>query len=225
MENNDKAMEWFSKALPVFERVLGPEHPQVAVMYNNIAVTLVYQGECKEALEYLKKAIEIKEKVLGPEHPDTLYAYNGLIELWEACMLNLDVLSLIKHENMKAWVDKLIPVFEKVYGAGSAKTLFLYKMAGDVYNLESNPGKAAKYYALSADMYLEIYDKKTPQGENFISMFEKQFKAFIKSKGFNAKNPDMEPIYTGYASMLEKQGKKLKSLIWLTKANSLGGSR
>ena len=68
----DKALEYFSNALNIKEKVLGAEHPQTATSYNNIGFVYYNQKEYYKALEYHLKALEIQEKVLGKEHPDTM---------------------------------------------------------------------------------------------------------------------------------------------------------
>jgi tetratricopeptide (TPR) repeat protein len=48
--------------------VLGEEHPNTAITYNNIALVYFHQGEYAKALEWYQKAITIYEKVQGKEH-------------------------------------------------------------------------------------------------------------------------------------------------------------
>jgi len=61
----------FRKALEIRERVLGPDHPDTATSYNNVAFNLNAQGRAAEAELLFRKALEIRERVLGPDHPDT----------------------------------------------------------------------------------------------------------------------------------------------------------
>ena len=59
------------KGLEIKARVLGEEHPDTAVSYNNVASNLSYQGRFQEAAPLYKKALEIFKKVLGVDHPHT----------------------------------------------------------------------------------------------------------------------------------------------------------
>ena len=56
-------------ALAIWERVLGPEHPDVATGLNNLALLYDDQGKYAEAEPLYKRALAIWEKALGPEHP------------------------------------------------------------------------------------------------------------------------------------------------------------
>ena len=70
-----KALEYLERTLAIEEKVLGPEHPDVATSYNNIGFVSASQGDYVKAVEYFKRALSILEKVLGPEHPDVVTNY------------------------------------------------------------------------------------------------------------------------------------------------------
>ena len=61
----------FERALAIYEKVLGPEHPYTAASLNNLASLLQAQGDLAAARPLFERALAIREKVLGPEHPDT----------------------------------------------------------------------------------------------------------------------------------------------------------
>ena len=52
------------------EKALGPEHPEVAMSLNNLALLYRNQGHYTEAEPLHKRALAIREQALGPEHPD-----------------------------------------------------------------------------------------------------------------------------------------------------------
>jgi tetratricopeptide (TPR) repeat protein len=58
--------------------VLGDEHPDTAMSYQNLASNQDAQGQYAEAEKGLHKALAIRRKVLGEEHPDTAQSYNDL---------------------------------------------------------------------------------------------------------------------------------------------------
>ena len=66
----DQALEYYDRALAIFEQSVGPEHPTVARILGNIAVVLVQQGQLDTALQHDHRALTIFEHALGPEHPD-----------------------------------------------------------------------------------------------------------------------------------------------------------
>ena len=57
------------RALAIWEKVLGPEHPDVALSLNNLALLYHAQGQYAEAQPLYQRALAILEKTMSPEHP------------------------------------------------------------------------------------------------------------------------------------------------------------
>jgi len=69
-------------ALAIYEKILGPDHPDTALSLNNLGVLLQGQGKFTEAQPYYARALAIWEKVLGPDHSNTAFSLNNLAELY-----------------------------------------------------------------------------------------------------------------------------------------------
>ena len=63
------------------EKLLGLEHPDVAITLNNLATLLKALGKLDEAAQYYRRALTIFERALSPEHPNLV-----------ACRKNYDAL-------------------------------------------------------------------------------------------------------------------------------------
>jgi len=72
------------KVMKIREKVLGEEHPDTAISYNNLAQLYQAQGEYKKAEPLYLKALKIWEKIFGEEHPETTKGYNNLAGLYKA---------------------------------------------------------------------------------------------------------------------------------------------
>jgi tetratricopeptide (TPR) repeat protein len=55
--------------MAIYERALGPQHPWVADLLQELASLYRIQGRYTEAEPLLKRALAISETVLGPDHP------------------------------------------------------------------------------------------------------------------------------------------------------------
>jgi Tetratricopeptide repeat len=64
----------FKRALAIYEKAAGPEHPAVATLLNNIGQVDKVQGRYGEAEPLIKRSLAIREKVLGRNHPDVARA-------------------------------------------------------------------------------------------------------------------------------------------------------
>ncbi len=74
----------YERALAIYEKVLGPEHPDTALSLNNLGGLLYAQDNLTGSRPLYERALAIREKVLGPEHPDTATSLNSLASLLQA---------------------------------------------------------------------------------------------------------------------------------------------
>jgi tetratricopeptide (TPR) repeat protein len=105
-EKYEKALAYHRKALAIEEKILGTEHTDTAMSYNNLGVLLQDLGRHEEALKHYGKALAIFEKVLGTEHTDTATSYNSLGSLLE---------DLGRHEEALAHYRKALDIAETLH--------------------------------------------------------------------------------------------------------------
>ena len=67
-----------TRALGIREKVLGPEHPDVAKQLNNLALLCQNQGKYNEGEQYYERALHIYQKKLGPDDPNVAKMVNNL---------------------------------------------------------------------------------------------------------------------------------------------------
>ncbi|NWJ48785.1 MAG: tetratricopeptide repeat protein [Chloroflexi bacterium] len=73
-----QALPLFQRALAISEKMLGSEHPTVAIRLINMGGLLREMGEYASALPLFQRALAIDEKALGAEHPDIATNLNHL---------------------------------------------------------------------------------------------------------------------------------------------------
>ena len=78
----DRAVLAAKKAIEVAEENVGPDHPDVAVSVNNLALLYKTQGHYAQAESLYKPALEIKEQALGPDHPSVATSLENLAGLY-----------------------------------------------------------------------------------------------------------------------------------------------
>ena len=66
------------RALAIDEASFGPEHPEVAIRLNNLALLLKDTNRLGEAEPLMRRALSISEASLGPEHPRIATELNNL---------------------------------------------------------------------------------------------------------------------------------------------------
>ncbi len=67
--NYPEAVAQISSAMEMEEKLLGPDHPDLADCHNNLGGILSEEGKQDEALVELRRALAIREKTLAADHP------------------------------------------------------------------------------------------------------------------------------------------------------------
>jgi Tetratricopeptide repeat len=65
-------------SLAIYGKALGPEHPAVATLLNNLGQVDKAEGRYADAEPPIKRSLAIREKVLGRNHPDVARSLNNL---------------------------------------------------------------------------------------------------------------------------------------------------
>lgn len=108
-----QAHQQLGQALAIYQRLLGPEHPAVAVAENNLADTLMLQGAYAEALPLYERSLAIREKVVGPDHLDTADSLTNI----SACFQHQGFF-----EQAQPLLERALAIFEKAVGPEHPRT-------------------------------------------------------------------------------------------------------
>jgi CHAT domain-containing protein/Tfp pilus assembly protein PilF len=82
--NYADAEKYLKLASRMTERVLGPEHPELATYQTNLGELYRRTGNYAEAEQLLNRALAIREKALGPNHPGVARCLSDLAALSNA---------------------------------------------------------------------------------------------------------------------------------------------
>lgn len=78
------AISSFTKTLEIREKVLDPDHPDIATSLNSLAVVYSAQRQYDAAPPLYRRAQSIYEKAFGPNDPNTVLVLNNLAKLRQA---------------------------------------------------------------------------------------------------------------------------------------------
>jgi tetratricopeptide (TPR) repeat protein len=70
MGEYSKALSSQEKVLEIRQQSLPPNHPDLAMSYNNIGAVYDNMGEYSKAQSFYKRAMDIGEKLLPLNHPE-----------------------------------------------------------------------------------------------------------------------------------------------------------
>ena len=149
----EKALTLHLQLLTFREKVLGAEHPDTAISYNNIGLVYAKQGDYEKALEYYFKALVIREKVLGVEHPDTARSYNNIGNVYD---------DQGDYERALEYHFKALAIREKVLVEEHRDTAISYNNIGVIYAKQGDYEKALEYFQKSLAIYEKVSGSEHP---------------------------------------------------------------
>ena len=84
MQSRDfaSAASTFRKALDVYERSRGPDHPETGLCHQYIGISLQGLGELEQAEQHLERALAIREGALGKEDPSVQKMMAYLVDFY-----------------------------------------------------------------------------------------------------------------------------------------------
>jgi len=84
-EQYEKADRYYRASLKIQLKTLGPEHPDVAVTYNNIGMACDFKGAHHEAIDYHQKSLEVDLKRRDLEQLVVAPTYNKIGRNYADC--------------------------------------------------------------------------------------------------------------------------------------------
>jgi Flp pilus assembly protein TadD len=83
-------------AVPLFEWVLGADHPNTLKSRNNLAMSYLASGRPDKAIPLYKRTLADCERVLGADHPNTLRSRNNLAMGYRAAGRTAEAIALLE---------------------------------------------------------------------------------------------------------------------------------
>jgi len=111
------------RALAIWEKQLGAEHPGTATSLNNLAALYDSQGQHEQAEPLHQRALAIREKWLGAEHPDTAQSLNNLAALYH---------NQGQYEQAEPLYQRALAICEKWLGAEHPNTRIVQENYADL---------------------------------------------------------------------------------------------
>ena len=118
LNQTELALRHMSRALLLLSLSSGPDHPDVAATFINVAMMYQDIGNMNTALRYLQEALKKNERLLGEEHIQTAVCYHALAIAFncmgafklshQACILKLYFLLFVNgYRNLYLYDDEI----------------------------------------------------------------------------------------------------------------------
>ena len=206
------------------EKVLGKDHPDTALSYNNIGSIYSDMGDYPKALEFYTKALSIREKVLGKDHPDTANSYNNIGNVYGY---------IGDYPKALDFLTKALNIKEKALGKDHPDTATSYSNIATVYSSMGDYTKALEFYTKALSIREKVLGKDHPDTANSynniglvysnMGNYSKALEFYTKALNIYEKvlgkdHPTTATSYNNIGYLYSDMGDYPKALEFLTKA-------
>jgi len=132
-----RAESLYQQALAIKEKVLGPDHPDTASTFNNLANLYKDQGKDEQAELLYLRVLDIYEKVLRPEHPDIAGTLYNLANLYR---------DQNKYDEAEALFQRDLAIKEKALGPEHPDTALSLDNLASLYSEQGRNERAETLY-------------------------------------------------------------------------------
>jgi CHAT domain-containing protein/Tfp pilus assembly protein PilF len=179
----------YERSLAIVEKTLGPNHPVVASVLNNLAELYYWaQGRYADAEPLYKRSLTIVEKTLGPNHPDVASVLNNLASFYDDQSRYADAEPLYKRS---------LAIREKVLGPDHSDVAQSLNNLAGLYNDQGRYADAEPLYKRSLAIREKALGPNHPDVagslNNLATLYTKQGRYL-----------DAEPLYQRALAMYEK---------------------
>jgi len=125
------------RAVEIREKVLGPDHPDVARGLNNLGTVYEAMGRYDDAWKYYQRALALKERVMGPRHPSVASGLN-----------NLGVVLTRRHrlDEAEQTLERSLAIWQEALGPDHADVANALTNLGAVHEAKGDPTGARDLY-------------------------------------------------------------------------------
>jgi CHAT domain-containing protein/Tfp pilus assembly protein PilF len=184
----DEAIAIVERGLEIRERVLGPEHPDVAKSLTYLANLCLRKGNYVRAEPLYQRALTIQMKSLGPEHPYVAHTLNNLAAFYRS-----------KGDYAKAepLYERALAIKEKVLGPAHSDVTTTLNNLANLYRRKGNYAKAELLY----ERALTISEKTLGPEHPDVAQTINNIAAFYAERGNYTK---AEPLFQHALTIREK---------------------
>ncbi|AFY60595.1 CHAT domain-containing tetratricopeptide repeat protein [Synechococcus sp. PCC 6312] len=214
----NEALPLYQRSLAIWEKALGPNHPNVATGLNNLGALYQAQGNYAQALPLYQRSLAIREKALGPDHPDVAYSLNNLAALYQAQGNYAQALPLYQRS---------LTIWEKALGPDHLNVAYSLNNLAGLYQDQNNYPQALPLHQRSLairqkalgpdhpDVAISLHNLAAlyqAQGNYAQALPLYQRSLAIREKALGPDHPDVAQSLNNLAALYHAQGNYAQAL-------------
>jgi tetratricopeptide (TPR) repeat protein len=167
------AEAYYRLALQQEEKASGKDNPRVAIVLNDLGLTLRQKGDNSAAEPLFRRALTIQEKVLGPDHMATASTLNNLGSLLQ---------SIGQLDEAERLERRALRIFEEKLGPESMELAITCTNLADLMWTKHDRSAVAILYRRALSIDESVYGPEDPE----VAMDLTNLGLFLKEKGERA---------------------------------------
>jgi tetratricopeptide (TPR) repeat protein len=184
----DEALPFANRALEIRERLLEPEHPDVAIAINSLADIYTDKGEYANADLLYRRSLASREKTLDKDHPDIGASLYSIAMLYHVQGKYVEAEPLYK---------RALDIREKSLGKDHSETAFILGSLGNLYKAQGKYVEAEPLLKRALEIYEKALGKDHPATAGGINNLAVLYE-------YQGKYEEAEPLYTLAIEIYEK---------------------
>lgn len=213
-----KALDYNLYVVNIWEKVLPPEHLNLATPYNDLASAYSSLGEHQKSLDYNQKALAIYEKIFPQEHPNLATSYNNIALTYN---------DLGEHQKSLEYNQKALAIRESIFPPEHPDLAMSYNNLANTYGALGAYQKNLEYNLLALLIWKKVLSPLHPhlaKSYNNISVTYYLIGKYEKSMEYNQKalairekvlppeHPDLAESYNNLAETYGALGMQQKRM-------------
>jgi CHAT domain-containing protein len=201
------------RALTIREKILGPDHPDVATSLNNLAELYQTQGRYADAEPFYKRALGIWEKTLGPDHPNVALSLNNLAFLY---------LEQGRYADAEPLYQRSLAIKEKVFGPDHPDIALSLNNLAELYRAQGRYADAEPLYKRALTMHEKVLGPDHPAVatslNNLALLYDKEGRyaeaeplykrsLAIQEKTLGSDHPNVATLLNNLAELYRSEGR------------------
>ncbi len=144
----------FKRALAIEEQIVGPSHPMVAEVLQNLGAVMKSQCRYEEATSLAQRAIAIREKALGRDHPDVA---STLVNLANVYSLQA------KFDESDPLYKRALVLQERALGSDHPNVSYTFHNLGYAAEAQKRYDEAEGYYRRTVAIRERVFGQTHPE--------------------------------------------------------------
>jgi tetratricopeptide (TPR) repeat protein len=153
MDDSAGGDEAYERALEIFERELGPDHPTTGIILSNLALGKLHEERYEEALGFGRRALSISEK-LGPEYPS---------QSKDRAAVGRALTGLRRYEEARPYLERALALAEQNPTAERRELAYRYVSIGQLEDRTNHDAEAERAYERAIVLFDGALGKGRPE--------------------------------------------------------------